>query len=337
MLYKKTLFIIIIVVLIIVLIPLASIRPIYEKDELSYGVTFSQRFVEEMGLNWQNAYIAILDELGVKKIRLSAYWDKTEYKQDMFNYDDLDWQLNEASKRNVEVILAVGGRLPRWPECHFPDWAEKLEKKEREIEILDYITKTISRYKDNNNIVAWQIENEPFLPHFGDCPKLDKDFLDAEIAITRSLDNRSVIITDSGELSLWVPAAQRADIFGTTLYRDTYSSHLDRYIHYPIPAGFFRLKQNLTEFLSYPKPDKIIVIELQAEPWGPRPYYELTKQERERTMNLDKFKEILEYSRKGGFQEFYLWGAEWWYWEREVNGDPALWEEAKRIFNYQMF
>ena len=329
---KKLISIIIILFLIIILIPLASIRPIYEKDELSYGVTFSPRFVGYMGLDWQKAFIATLDDLGVKKLRLSAYWDEIEYKKDLFNYNDIDWQLSEASKRDTEIILAVGGRLPRWPECHFPDWAENLPKSDRESEILAYITATINRYKDNENITAWQIENEPFLPHFGDCPKLDRSFLDKEIALARSLDDRPIIVTDSGELSLWVPAASRADIFGTTLYRDTYSNHLARYIHYPIPPGFFRLKQNLTEFFSHPKPDKIILIELQAEPWGPQPYYELTKQERERTMNLEKFKEILEYSRLGGFQEFYLWGVEWWYWEREVNGDPALWEEAKKLF-----
>lgn len=330
--YKKTITIIIIFLVIIILIPLASIRPIYEKDELSYGVTFSPRFVGYMGLDWQKAFIATLDDLGVKKLRLSAYWDEIEYKKDLFNYNDIDWQLSEASKRDTEIILAVGGRLPRWPECHFPDWAENLPKSDRESEILDYIAATITRYKDNENITAWQIENEPFLPHFGDCPKLDKSFLDKEIALARSLDDRPIIVTDSGELSLWVPAASRADIFGTTLYRDTYSQHLGMYIHYPIPPGFFRLKQNLTEFFSHPKPSKIILIELQAEPWGPQPYYELTKQERERTMNLEKFKEILEYSRLGGFQEFYLWGVEWWYWEREVNGDPALWEEAKKLF-----
>jgi len=330
--HKKLIITILFVLALAIVLPLASLRHIYNKDELSYGVTFSPRFIEQMGLNWQEAYVKILDDLGVKKLRLSAYWDQIEYKQDVFNYNDLDWQLQEATKREVQVILAVGGRLPRWPECHFPVWAQALEKSDREREIFDYIKQTIERYKDNDDITAWQIENEPFLPHFGDCPKLDRSFLDAEIALARSLDNRPIIITDSGELSLWVPAARRADIFGTTLYRDTFSLHLNRYIHYPIPPGFFRLKQNLTEFFSYPKPKKIILIELQAEPWGPKPYYELTKSERERTMSLEKFKEILEYARLGGFQGFYLWGVEWWYWEREVNGNPALWNEAKKIF-----
>ncbi len=329
---KRIITIISIVILIFLLLPFASIRPIYEKDELSYGVTFSARYVREMGLNWQDAYLAMLDDLGVKKLRLPAYWNEIEYKENIFNFDDLDWQIEEAGKRNVEIILAVGGRLPRWPECHFPEWAEKLKEEKRQDEILDYIQKVVNRYQENENIKMWQVENEPFLPHFGDCPKLDKSFLDEEIEFVRSLDSRKIVVTDSGELSLWIPAASRADVFGTTLYRDTYSHHLGRYIHYPIPPAFFRFKQNLTEFLSMPKPEEIIVIELQAEPWGPKPYYLLTKEERERTMNLRKFKDILEYSRQAGFREFYLWGVEWWYWEKEINNNSLLWDEARKLF-----
>ncbi|MEK7067673.1 MAG: beta-galactosidase, partial [Patescibacteria group bacterium] len=303
---------------------MASIRPIYDKDELSYGVTFSPRLVRGMGLNWQAAFTDMLDDLGVKKLRLMAYWDEIEHKPGVFNFDDLDWQINEAAQRNASVILAVGGRLPRWPECHFPEWSKDLAGQDKQEKILNYLKQVIERYQDKSNIIAWQIENEPFLPHFGDCPKLDKAFLDQEIELARSLDKRPIIITDSGELSFWVPAASRADIFGTSLYRDTYSYQLGRYIHYPLTPGFFRLKANLTEFLSMPKPRDLMVIELQAEPWGPKPYYQLTKQERERTMNLEKFRDILEFARLSGFREFYLWGVEWWWWEREVNGDGSM-------------
>jgi len=329
---SKTIVIVFLIVITIIILPIASSRKVYEKDELEYGVTFSPRFIRDMGLNWQDAYLAMLDDLDVKKLRLSAYWDEIEYKNNIYYFNDLDWQVEEASKRNVEIILAVGSRLPRWPECHFPGWAEELPKTERDENVFNFIYQIVERYRENQNIIAWQVENEPFLAHFGECPKLDKEFLDKEIELVRSLDDRPIVLTDSGELSLWVPAAKRADIFGTTLYRDVYSEFLGRYIHYPIPPGFFRLKQNLTEFFSGSKPDKIILIELQAEPWGPKPYYNLTKQERERTMNLEKFREILEYSRQGGFKEFYLWGVEWWYWEREINNNNELWEEAKRLF-----
>jgi hypothetical protein len=228
------------------------------------------------------------------------------------------------------VILAVGGRLPRWPECHFPEWSEGYPEAMRNERILSYLKAAIMRYKDRQEIWAWQIENEPFLGHFGDCPELNAAFLDMEIGLARGLDSRPIVVTDSGELSLWIPAARRADIFGTTMYRDTYSKHLKRYIHYPISPSFFHFKKNVTDLFSEPK--VWVVIELQAEPWGPAPYETMTRSERGRTMDLEKFREIIEFARQSGFRDLYLWGVEWWYWEKEANGDDVMWKEAKRVF-----
>ncbi|MDP3899580.1 MAG: beta-galactosidase [bacterium] len=336
---KKVQVILIIIILIIIILPFASYRPIYDKSELTYGVTFSARYVEEMGLDWKAAYLDMLDDLRVKKLRLPAYWNEIEYKPDIFDFADLDWQITEASERNVEIILAIGGRLPRWPECHYPEWLG-FTKSAPSQEVAQYLKKVVERYRGNPNIIAWQVENEPFLTHFGECPEINQGMLEAEISLVKELDSpsgggagRPIIITDSGELSLWFHAMEQADIFGTTMYRDVYSSALGRYIHYPIPPSFFRLKYNLARSLIVKKPKDYIVIELQAEPWGPKPYYTLTKAERSRTMDIDKFREILEYSRQTGFQEFYLWGVEWWYWEKTVNNDDSLWNEAKTLFN----
>jgi hypothetical protein len=303
---------------------------IYGKDELSYGVTYSSKQAESLGLDPQKTYLEILDDLKVKKIRLSAYWDEVETENGIFAWNNLDWQIKEAQKRNVEIILAVGSRLPRWPECHTPEWAKSLSEMNREEKVLKYISTTIKRYKDYTAIKNWQVENEPFLPNFGECPKLDEGFLDKEIALVKSIDNRPIVLTDSGELSLWVPAAKRADIFGTTMYRDTYSNTLKSYIHYPIEPGFFRFKKNISSLFANPK--KWIVIELQAEPWGPKPFQELSQEDRDKTMNFQKFKEILEFSRQAGFNEFYLWGVEWWYWEKTVKNNDIYWEEAKKLF-----
>jgi len=328
--FKKIKIIFFVFIVIFALLFFLSRGRIYSKDELDYGLTFSKKQASGLGFNWQNVYLASLDDLGVKKIRLAAYWDEIEPKNGEYDWKDLDWQIDQASQRNAEIILAIGGRLPRWPECHFPSWSEQLAKENRDEKILEYIDKTVNRYKDNNKIIAWQVENEPFLSHFGNCPKLDRKLLDAEIALVKEIDSRPVVVTDSGELSTWVQAARRADIFGTTMYLDTYSKNLKRYIHYPINPGFFRFKKNLVNLFA--SPDKWIVIELQAEPWGPISYQKMTEAEKAKTMNAQKFKEILEFSRQAGFKEFYLWGVEWWYWEKEANNNPVLWEEAKKLF-----
>lgn len=327
---RKLIIVIGVIITILFLVIIFSQGHIYNKDELEYGVTFSKKQAEDLGLDWQEVFQETLNDLKVKKIRVSAYWNEIEPEQDMFNWEDLDWQVKTAGRAGAEIIFAVGARLPRWPECHFPDWVEDLGEKEREERILYYIANTIERYKKYGKIVAWQVENEPFLSHFGVCPELDKHFLDQEIDLVRSIDTRPIVVTDSGELSVWILAARRADIFGTTMYRDTYSQVLNRYVHYPITPGFFRFKKNITNLFS--SPEEWIVIELQGEPWGPEPFQKMTAKERARTMDLEKFKGIIEFSSQTGFKTFYLWGVEWWYWEKEVNNDPALWEEAKKLF-----
>lgn len=323
--------------LLIVVFLLMSLGPVFSKDETEYGVTFSYTHAKSLGLDWQETYLATLEELNVKKLRLPAYWNEIELKKGEYHWEELDWQIKTAKEHDAEVILAVGNRLPRWPECHTPDWAKNLPESEREAKILDYIKSVIGRYQGMENIIAWQVENEPFLgKSFGECPSLNTDALDREIALVHALDARPIVITDSGELSAWVPAASRADIFGTTMYRDTYSNILKSYIHYPITPAFFKFKRNFAKLLSDPNPVEWLVIELQAEPWGPISYREMSPNERDRTMSIDKFRDIIEFARLTGFKTFYLWGVEWWYWEREHNNNPVFWEYAKEVYGHNL-
>ena len=174
--------------------------------EVTFGVTFSQIFAEDMGLDWQKTYRAILDDLRVRKLRLVAYWQKIEPRPGQYQFEDLDWQIKEADRRDAEVILAIGRKVPRWPECHIPDWAKNLSESEQQERILLLLTEIVKHYSGNETIKAWQVENEPFLSGFGICPKFDKRFLDKEIALVRQLnfDQRPIIVTASGELSSWL-------------------------------------------------------------------------------------------------------------------------------------
>jgi len=260
--------------------------------------------------------LSVLDGLKIKKIRIAARWSEIEPAENDFNYADLDWQLNEAAKRKTDVILAVGYRLPRWPECHNPSWVKELRPA-----VLAYIEKTVRRYKDNPAVSVWQVENEPFLP-FGECPPFDVSLLDEEIALVKKLDSRPVVVTDSGELSIWVRAAKRADIFGTTMYRWVWNELVGSY-EYPIPPAFFRAKERLTKlFIGSSKP--FIVIELQAEPWTHKQIYEISVDEQLKLMPLSEVVETINYAKLTGFSDYYLWGVEWWYYLKQ-NGHPEYW------------
>jgi hypothetical protein len=305
---------------------------IYQAKELEYGVTFSSKQSTDLGLDWKKVYEDMLDDLQVKKLRLPAYWDQLEPSANTYDWTDLDWQVSEATKRNVDLILVVGQRVPRWPECHIPTWVNKNDQAGRETAVLNYITQTVNRYKNNPNVRYWQVENEPFLIHFGTCPAFNVNFLDQEIALVKSLDTKPIIVTDSGELSLWVHAARRADIFGSTMYRDTYSQFLHSYIHYPISPAFFRIKKNFASLFAHPQ--DWIVVELQGEPWGREAYQTLSQTEREQTMTPAKFKDTISFIQQTGFKTFYWWGVEYWYWEKTKNNNPFYWDTAKKLFQH---
>jgi len=300
------------------------------REDVSLGMTFSSRYAEDLGLDWKETYLALLDDVGVKKMRLPVYWDLVEKNKGIYDYSQVDWQLDEASKRGAEVILTVGLKVPRWPECHVPEWATKSDDI-RKAGILHFIGKTIERYKGNETVVKWQIENEPFLS-FGICPKFDVHFLEQEIALARSLDpSRPILLTDSGELSLWYGAASRGDEFGTTLYRDIYSKHVGGYFEYPIGPNFFRFKAAMIRLFT--EQEHFMVIELQAEPWASGWIANISLEEQFRTMNERRLIENVDYARSVGFQEIYLWGGEWWYWMKVNKNYPAVWEAGKELFH----
>jgi len=60
--------------------------------------------------------------------------------------------------------------------------------------------------------------------------------------------------------------------------------------------------------------------------------YETDAEEQSKSMDLEKFKEMIKYTEQTGFDEAYLWGAEWWYWLKEKHNDDAIWQEAKKLW-----
>jgi len=293
-----------------------------------FGVTFSKEFSTKLGLKWKEVYLAILDDLKVKEIRIPIYWDEIETTQGVFNFSDYDYIFKEGAKRNVKFIANIGWRLPRWPECHAPNWTRRDNVTETRAETLVMLDKVVRHYRHNKAIVAWQVENEPLLNSFGVCPPSNEAFLKQEIKLVRSLDSRPIIISATGELSSWGKEAKLADIFGSTVYRVVWGRQFG-YIRYPIPAWFYRFKANLAGIPA----GKRIIIELQAEPWvSSGSMVDLSKSEANKSFNIRQFKANLQYAININFRKTYLWGVEWWYWQYK-NGDPSYWELARTLFN----
>lgn len=322
-------FVIVVAVLTVVIVLLAAPNP-YAQEQV-YGVTFSAPHATGIGLDWKEAYIATLDELDVRYLRLSAYWDSVEPQDDQFVFSDLDFQLDEAQKRGAQVVLGVGWKLPRWPECHTPQWASQIPQNEQQVKALEMIEVVVERYKDHPALMMWQLENEPLLD-FGICPPEDRDHLAVEEALLRRLDSgHPVLITDSGELNSWLGAAQYGDVVGTTMYRTVFSKRTQKLFHYDylFPSWLYRFKSRYVKAL-YGK--DVLISELQGEPWGSKPFPDMSQEERLASFSPDRFVELANFSRRTQLPQVYWWGVEYWYWEKVIHNNPIYWEMASELF-----
>ncbi len=140
---------------------------IASQNKPTWGVSFTKSFAEYLGLDWRNVYLEALDDLGIKRFRIGLNWDEVEMTPGRLNFTDFDWMFDEAEKRNVKIILAVGRKLPRWPECRTPEWAKSLSEEARQERILKYLEESLNHFKNRRTLIAWQIENEPFFRFFG--------------------------------------------------------------------------------------------------------------------------------------------------------------------------
>ncbi|MCA9360483.1 beta-galactosidase, partial [Candidatus Kaiserbacteria bacterium] len=300
-----------VVTLVALLIFVLASKPV--PKNITYGMSFNTPYARELGLDWRATYDAIINDLEVRHFRLAAHWPMVEPKSSIYNFEELDYQIRRAEEVGASVILAVGRRLPRWPECHVPDWVKTLSAEEQQTVQLRYMTQVIERYKSSPAVVVWQVENEPFLEVFAyeHCGELDKDFLDKEIELVRSLDStRQILITDSGNLGTWNGAYSRGDMFGTSVYVHFWNPELGQF-RTVLPPWAYRVKDNFMSAIHGQKPS--LLIELSAEPWLLEPITEVPVEIQFTRMNLEKFEDILSYAEGTRFESQYLWGAEWWY------------------------
>jgi len=308
----------------------------YNAGEIVWGVDFSQSQSEFLGLNWKENYLAIIKDLGAKNIKLHTQWDLVETENGSYNFDDIDWQIKQAEENNVKIIFVVGIKTGRWPECHEPKWAHNLSTEEQKERLLKFVEETVLRYRYTKAITSWQVENEPLFG-FGECPNWyykSNELLKSEVKLVKSLDFlKPVIISDSGEQSNWSDVAKVGDIVGITMYRNAWTNITDTFgfnsYSFLKPSVYAKKVATIKE--KYNK--DVICIELQAEPWASKSLVEAPLEEQAKSMNLDMFKENIEFAKQTGLKQFYFWGAEWWYWMKSTQNQPEIWNEAQNLFS----
>jgi len=267
------------------------------EGSITYGITFSKSQAEKLNLDWREVLIASLDELNIRHFRLSAYWNETEPQDDHYDFQALDWQIDQISQRGGTIILSIGQKLPRWPGCHTPIWAEKLDYGEQQQKILQMIPVVISRYEDNPAIIRWQVENEPLSSLSEQCAPPDENFFKKELALVRRMDQtRPIMATAGGKLENWDgTTGQYADILGVSLNRTTWKPFIG-YFDYPIPPIYYKLSAEAAKNTV----QKIVLSDLQAEPWLQNEPINLPTKKFYQLMNPKLFNKTTTYAQSAG-------------------------------------
>jgi len=277
-------------------------------------------------------------------VRLSTSW----LEVDQFGYEHLDWLIHEAGRLGQPVVVTVGMKALGWPEFYLPvRLSAQLEPRES---VLLHVARTIRRYRRCPQLVAWQIENEPFNRSGPASRTIRRSLVRAEAALAERLDpRRPIMITtfahfDAGldrsssrfqkswqrRMRLAVPPEREAlavlrrnDILGLDVYRAigwrlegrswvarAAADQLDSVARWKRIAGRQR--------------KRLWISEAQAEPWEPTRATHGDPGSLQPADVSDLFQRLSSLQPEA----ILLWGSEYWFW-REENGDPS-WVGAVR-------
>lgn len=290
-----------------------------------FGVTYSWVYAERLGQNPVKTYERIVDDLEVKDVRIPLYWSEIEHEEGEFDWSIPDALLQLSEDHGVNLTVVIGSKVPRWPECYVPDWAEKFSEIYQQQAVLKFIEEAVDRYKSSASVIRWQVDNEPFFP-FGICSQISQAQFQERVDLVRSLDDRPIQVTVSGELGPWLDSAKSADILGISMYRQTWNDLFGHFV-YPLTPDYYYFRSTLIRGAV----SQVVVSELQAEPWFSAPIESKPLLEWYDSFTVEMFNQNVQFAQEAGLSEAYLWGAEWWYALKE-QGDDRLWEEARPLF-----
>jgi hypothetical protein len=247
-----------------------------------------------------------------------SYWNQIEKRRGVYNFRDLDKQIEIIKKSGGRVSLSIGMKQPRWPETHVPNWTTGLQVAEITQRYIDFHRAVIERYKDEGSIESWQLENEFWLRTFGVNIDFSRSRLIKEFNLLRELDPERPIIMSLARVVSLPLRRPTPDIYGTSMYRVIYNSKKDSYTKTWAKPWVYRLKRTLIKLV---KRRGLVVHELQAEPWGPKANWEMSTKEQYESINPSQIKKAVSYAKQSGISYIDMWGAEWWYWRQKNHND----------------
>ncbi len=333
-LFRMALFCIIVLIISIFLFLFIGYPKKYAK---TYGITWSTTYARYLGIDPVVGLRHAVQELGVRHVRLPAYWTEIEPKEGKFDWRTFDQLLNILQEVDGKAIVVVGAKQPRWPECWYPEWVKIKNSNEREKKQLAYVEAVVRRYKDHPAVAVWQVENEPgFFSNFGDCRLFDPQIMSKETQLIQRLDRLAngvprhpFVTTASGELSSWTNPDSSFTGLGVSVYRVVANRFIDRWSYWFLPPWFYDRKSH---FFSLGRQGKIYVSEFQMEPWVTTDITQMPIENQFKTFDLKQMKKNHLFAERINMPAVYFWGTEWWYWMKITHHRPEFWNEATSWF-----
>ena len=312
------------------------------------GVSFSHRHAAWLGLDPLDTLRFLLDEAGVRRLRLSAYWDELAAEPGRIDFAPLRPWLDLAARYDARVLMTVGVKAQRHPEFYPPEWLVRdhpiphgaaLDGHERLVAALLLMLERVTAYlADVDVIEAWQVENEPFLPVARRTVgwRISPALLAREIAVVEEVDprHRPIVVNHSSRSVLdrgWWTALQLADVLGQNVYTRRPASlgprrYWNAHAFGPLSPSL-RRQARIAAMLE----KELWITELQAEPWEREEMIRLAPGD-VHSVSPERIRANLRLVARAGARRVYLWGAEWWRFIAERHGDGRYVEMARELF-----
>jgi beta-galactosidase GanA len=173
------------------------------KDKFLFGYSFApygkcqDQPIEEWPQDLEN-----MKNLNCTVLRVFAPWDRIERREGEFDFSRQDRLFEIAKQKGLKVILCIGGVFDNFCGIYPPQWLDKNYNVQwpmanpsspKPIGIRKYVClndpiirekaskflkKTINRYNQNDELISWQVWNEPYLRKTCYCPHCIKKFQD---------------------------------------------------------------------------------------------------------------------------------------------------------------
>jgi hypothetical protein len=300
------------------------------------GVSFIPDYAASLGVDPQKTMDALLG-IHVRHFRLVSYWSDIERTPSHYDFSQLDWEFKKAEAKHASIILTVGLRQPRWPECHSPNWIDTSQPASHwQPQLETFMRAVINRYKNSPSLESYQLENEYFLKGFGRCPPsaMTRQRLVDEYNLVKKIDSLHPVIVGRSNNAIGLPLGQpQPDEFSISVYKRVWDAGVThRYLEYPYPAWYYGFLAGLQKIVTG---KNMVIGELQAEAWPPRgqTIQETSLVEQNKSLNAHRLTARFKYGRATGMRGIYLWGAEYWYYRKVKLGDPSLWKVAQGQFS----